>query len=342
MIDRRFLITGAAAAVLAPFAIAQTNTRRVTASGILSAARYSETVGGASFVAQRGTDILHETYSGIAATDALELASATKSFSGVMLAALTRDGRMSPTARVSEFIPEWRGDRQKQTITVKELLSLTSGLPRGTLGQPPTYPEAIAAPLAARPGTEFLYGPTAFQVFGAAVKRVVGDPQTYLQRRILDRIGVSADRWRRDENGDPHLPSGAHFTARALSEFGVAVLAETQRRGELDLDPQVLAANFEGTVINPGYGLTWWLLKPGLKGPGQNDQIEREAAAIAAIDDIRMAAGAGNQRLYVLPRQDLIVVRQARLNLRALRRGRRRQQAEWSDLAFLRALYGLQ
>jgi hypothetical protein len=49
-----------------------------------------------------------------------------------------------------------------------------------------------------------------------------------------------------------------------------------------------------------------------------------------------MAAGAGDQRLYLLPSLGLVVARQARGVLQALT-GRRRGPP-WSDVAFLRTL----
>ena len=48
--------------------------------------------------------------------------------------------------------------------------------------------------------------------------------------------------------------------------------------------------------------------------------------------DMVVAAGAGDQRLYVIPSRGLTIVRQARLDLSALLAGRK---SEWSDRHFL-------
>jgi hypothetical protein len=45
-----------------------------------------------------------------------------------------------------------------------------------------------------------------------------------------------------------------------------------------------------------------------------------------------MAAGAGDQRLYILPRRDAIIVRQANQILRGMRA---RGDARWNDAEFL-------
>jgi hypothetical protein len=49
-----------------------------------------------------------------------------------------------------------------------------------------------------------------------------------------------------------------------------------------------------------------------------------------------MAAGAGNQRLYLLPDQDMVIVRQADGIRSAMRRG----AGDWSDQTFLNLVLG--
>lgn len=62
--------------------------------------------------------------------------------------------------------------------------------------------------------------------------------------------------------------------------------------------------------------------------------VEVSAPLADRYGPIVMAAGAGNQRLYIVNGLDLVVVRQASGVLRALRGG----GEDWSDAAFLRAL----
>jgi hypothetical protein len=55
-------------------------------------------------------------------------------------------------------------------------------------------------------------------------------------------------------------------------------------------------------------------------------------------EDVRMAAGAGDQRLYLIPRRELVIVRQANQILRGIRA---RGDARWNDAVFLRFFEGL-
>lgn len=298
------------------------------------AQRYSESKRGVSLLIRKAGVTLHESYAGGGGSRVgWELASGTKSFCGVLAAAMVQDGVLSLDELCADTLTEWRTDAGKASIRIRDLLTLTSGVGGGELGRPPPYAQAVAEPLAARPRTRFIYGPTPFQVFGEIVRRKLvaadepDDVLAFMQRRILTPFGVTPVSWRK-RDGQPTMPSGAQVTARDWAAFGAAVMAGGNGR----VDPATLAACFEGTSLNLGYGLTWWLLRPGLIGPGRRSGLGEEGAAMARIADVRMAAGAGNQRLYLIPDRDLIVVRQASGVLRALTG----DDAGWSDADFLR------
>lgn len=260
-----------------------------------------------------------------------ELASGTKSFSGVMAAAAVQDGLLDLDERAGETLREWRSDARKRRITIRQILTLTSGLDGGRLGRPPTYAAAIAAPAVAAPGESFSYGPSPFQVFGEIMRRKTNaDPLEYLTRRILDPLSIRPTSWRRGADGFSHLPSGAHIIARDWARFGEFVL----RGGDGRVDARTLRENFEPSRANPGYGLTWWLWREGLIPPAERGGgVEIDAALARRVGGISMAAGAGDQRLYLVPERGLVVVRQANRILRSLRA---RGDERWSDTDFMR------
>lgn len=326
-LTRRTLAASALATAYAAPAIVRAQ------ASFAEAQRYSEGKRGVSLLIRKAGVTLHESYAGGGgARVGWELASGTKSFCGVLAAAMVQDGMLTLDEACADTLIEWRADN-RATVRIRDLLTLTGGVSTGNLGRPPAYAEAVAAPLAAAPRTRFMYGPTPFQVFGEIVRRKLvaagepGDVLAFMQRRILTLFGVTPISWRK-RDGQPTMPSGAQVTARDWAAFGAAVMAG----GEGRVDAPTLAACFEGTSLNPGYGLTWWLLRPGLIGPGRRSGLGEEGAAMARIADVRMAAGAGNQRLYLIPDRDLIVVRQASGVLRALTG----DDAGWSDADFLR------
>lgn len=328
---RRAVLTGMAGVALAPRAGAQ-------AGPYAAAAAYSASFRGVSFVVMdQAGRVVAEDYPNFGGpTRGWELASGTKSFCGVAAAALVQDGLLALDERSADTLPEWRGDG-RGNITVRQLLTLTGGLRPSGIGRPPTYADAVAAPLMTEPGRRFVYDPTPFQVFGEIVRRKLttrgeaADPLAFYQRRLFDPLQIRATAWRRGTDGLPHLPSGAGFTGRDWARFGAFVL----RGGDGRLDRATLAACFDGTRANPGYGLTWWLLRPGLIGPSPRAGLNADTIGAQALaEDIVMAAGAGDQRLYLLRRRGLVVVRQATGILAQMRGGR----SGFSDAGFLSAL----
>lgn len=285
-------------------------------------------------------EILFEDYPGAGGVDAAwELASGTKSFTGIMAAAAQADGLLDIDESCAVVLPEWAGDSRRD-ITIRHLLSLTSGLAEGSgVGRPPAYAAAVDAAVAYAPGEHFRYGPTPFQVFGEMLRRRLdqagepSDPTVWLKARVLDGIGVEFADWMRGRDGNPFLPQGGHFTARNWAKFGQWVLD-----GGAGVDPMVFDALFESSRANPGYGLSWWLVRPGLIGPGPGAGLDAETLGEAALaEDVVMAAGAGDQRLYLFRARRLVVVRQANQIVRGMLQGRR-TNTQWSDGDFIRLL----
>jgi CubicO group peptidase (beta-lactamase class C family) len=265
-----------------------------------------------------------------------ELASGTKSFSGIVAAAAAADGLLTLDERAAETLPEWEGDARKSRITLRQLLTLTSGVVDDRVGRLDSYADSVAAPARAEPGTRFAYGPTPFQIFGEIMRRKLAasggpaDAVAYLGARVLAPNGVRIGSWRTGRrDGLPLMPQGAQLTARDWARFGQFVLD-----GGAGLDPATLAACFEGTSLNPGYGLTWWLLRKGLIPPSDNAGVDGAVGDAILAEDVVMAAGAGDQRLYLIRVRGLVVARQADGILR------RRRGPEWRDEEFLRALLG--
>lgn len=225
------------------------------------------------FGAAYGPDVPHPLYSG------------TKSFWGVAAAYAAADGLLSLDEPVAETISSWRDDPWKRRVTLRMLLSLTSGFGFGGLGQSvPTYDRALAMPLRDEPGTRFVYGGIPLQVFGAVLaSKLAGratTPHEYLRVRVLDCAGVRIARWRTLADGTHPLPTGASLTPLDWLAYGRFVLANHSK----------LASCFEGSTANERYGLGWWLRARG------------------APDDLVYASGAAGQALYLVPSLDLAIV----------------------------------
>ncbi len=285
------------------------------------AAKYSADRDGVSMLVMVDGEVVFEDYPNGGSKDRAQLlASGTKSFCGIMAIVAVKEGLLSLDERVSDTITEWEDDEQKSEITVRQLLTLTSGLDPGKSGSPPTYLEAVQVKCISEPGEKFAYGPVAFQAFGELMRRKLAeknlDPLQYLEEKVLKPIGLEYGGWKRGRDRNPNLPSGASLTARNWAKFGELVRCEGKWGKKQILDPELLKECFKGTKANPAYGLSWWLNKKAAPGAEKDSSSAEDASDVASGKDLPkdlvFAAGAGKQRLYIVPSLDLVVVRQAR------------------------------
>lgn len=275
----------------------------------------------------------------------MELASGTKSFVGLMLAAAVQDGLVTLEEPVAKTLPEWKDDPRKAKVSIRQLLSLTSGMP-SVIGRPPTYADSVGMPLNAEPGTVFQYGPGPYMVFGEIMRRKLtaagqpGDPYLYLKRRILDPIGLVPGRWRRLPNGDALLPQGAMLTVQEWVKAGEFVRAGGKWNGRQLVDPASFKALFTGSRVNAAYGITWWLPNPTTSPDVVTAANDFSRRSTEVPRDLVMAAGAGDQRLYVIPSRGLTIARIASFDPSRVVAvgGQRRPQdgPKWSDTDFVR------
>jgi len=288
------------------------------------AAEYSRKTKGLSVLVMKDGKIVHEAYhNGHSATKVAELASGTKSFNGVMAIAAVEDGILTLDEKVSDTITEWKNDPSKASITVRELLNLTSGVGGGPIGRPPTYASAVKMPIKSGATGKFQYGPTPFQVWGEFMKRKLAEknegPLEYLDRRIFKPIGLEYGSWKKGRDGNPHLPSGARMTARDWAKFGEFVRLNGKANEKQVVDAALFPELVKGTTANGNYGLTFWLknLNPEdtLITTGNRRAGRQGSATIPGIvpPDFFMAAGMGHQRLYIIPSEGLVIVRQGKL-----------------------------
>ena len=297
--------------ILMTASAAQIRAQPTTSLNVAAAATYSrEQRGDAVLVMQREEIVFEEYQNGVTASQPHLLASGTKSFSGALLVAAIADKLVaSVDERVSETILEWRGDPLKKEVTLRQLLSLTSGLASKSAEGVPSYATATQLPIGGTAG--FAYGPAPFQVFGEVMRRKLQRNREtvtqYLDRRVLQPIGLRVGAWTNAASGQPNLPSGASLTAREWIKYGQLLEQNGVWNDQAVLRSDLLQTLFQGSRINPAYGLTFWLNAAGV-GAGRNTDLS-SGIAPAAPEDLVMAAGAGNQRFYIVPSLDLVIVR---------------------------------
>ena len=306
------------------------------AASVRAAAAYSAGQGGKSFLAiQHGRTLFEE-----GAREPRKIYSGTKAIWGLAALAAAEDGLLSLDEHVVDVIPAWRNDPRKARITIRQLLDFSCGLDpvfRLHNNDPGDRDRiAVGAPLVANPGSAFIYGPSALQVFHQVLKeKLRGEsPTRYLERRVLRRLGLGSQRYLTDRAGNPLLAAGWQLTAREWAKLGQVVLAG----GSPVVTSGSLANCWRGSGANRAFSFGWWNNRAA---PGGRE-FDFESMLVAkwqrqgwsgaclcrdAPSDLVACIGSGYQRLYVIPSLDLVVVRQS-------------SGGRFSDSRFLRLLLG--
>lgn len=277
-----------------------------------------------------------------------ELWSGTKSIVTLLAAMAVDDGLLTLDEPVSDTIDEWRSDPVRATITIRQLLTMTSGI-ASQVGMPPGFTESLELDPSQPAGVRFQYGPAPYQIFGELLRRKLSDgsaPETirsYADRRLFIPLGITDLVWRNGRDGHPLMPQGISLTAHDWAKIGILVEAGGSVGGTRYLCRATLNELFKGSAANPAYGVGWWL--PRSTGSGDavtaTFDLSRNSSAVPA--DLVASAGAGGQRLYVIPSRRLVIVRQASLDVASLsaeRVGSAHAGMRWSDTEFLALLLG--
>jgi CubicO group peptidase (beta-lactamase class C family) len=124
--------------------------------------------------------------------DIASLSKVVGTTTAVML--LVEDGKMSLDDPVQAYLPEFTGIN-KHRVTIRHLLTHTSGLPAGFDGSGPTPQESLLrllrAPLEHAPGMHVEYSDVGFVVLFAAAERAAGEPlYRLLDRRVFEPLGM--------------------------------------------------------------------------------------------------------------------------------------------------------
>lgn len=190
---------------------------------------------------------------------------------------------------------------QEQAITVRHLLTMTSGLKDDL-----TF-EAAA-------GTRWRYNSTAYaqsmRVVAAVAKQT---PDAVSRSWLTGRIGMADTSWveRVGPGGEvPANPLGLATTARDLARFGLLILAEGRWKGDpVIADRDYLhAALRPSQPLNPSYGYLWWLNGQAEVARGAGQRVKGPLIPTAPADLVA-ALGAVDRKLYVVPSLQLVVTR---------------------------------
>lgn len=246
------------------------------------------------------------------------------------MAAITK-GWLKLDERASDAITEWKNDPRKRDITIRQLLDQTSGLNPGyeTFYRPNLKDkQAAVARLSsvAKPGTTFAYGPAHYEALELVLCRKLKQPPLpWINSVLLQPLGIPTAGWRRDREGTPYFSAGAHACATQLLAVGQVVRKEGWRWIFPIFSSPVFREAVQGSDANPAYGGGLWnnsrasqkdavsrdVEEAITAGLGRQDW-QRTCLSREAPSDLLAMVGSYGQRVYIVPSQRLVIVRQGR------------------------------
>jgi serine-type D-Ala-D-Ala carboxypeptidase/endopeptidase len=159
---------------------------------------------------------------------AIPIASATKWLSAAVVMTLVDEGKLSLDDKISKFIPSFTD--KKANITIRQLLSHTSGLPpeaacrnnkRTTLEK--CVNQIARLPLRAEHGTEFYYGGVSMHVVGRVAEIVSGKSwEDLFQEKIAIPLGMKKTNYY--AYGKTANPRPAGDAQSSLEDYGIFFL----------------------------------------------------------------------------------------------------------------------
>lgn len=297
------------------------------------AAAYSAERGGVSFLVARHGVVLAEDYPAGGPDDRWPLGAGTRIFAPLLAAALVEDGLMGLDEPVAMTIGDWGIDPVKAGISMRALLNGTSGIAFDR--RDGALPDALALTPTATPGSRFIDDAAPYMLMAEIARRKLDmagrtpDPAVYLTERTLAAIGCVPIAWTRGPDGAARFHEGVAVSARGWAQVGELIRRQGVWQARQLVDGNALREACRGSFADARAGMGLWLAAGVRQGdaPTESDLWRMNPPAPA---DLAMAAGAGGQRLYIIPSANLVVVRQSRdLNAR-----------NWSDAAFLSRVSG--
>lgn len=160
--------------------------------------------------------------------------------------------------------------------------------------------------MAAQPGTVWNYNGGLTHLLGAIVEARTGRPiEDYAGERLFGPMGITRFEWRGDLHGMPAAASGVRLSPRGMMKLGLMfanggrwqgrqiVPEDWLREATRPHIPIPSTAVLPPQLLRRGYGYQWWT--------SDYDTPQGETRIAAAV-------GNGGQRIYLIPRHDLVIV----------------------------------
>lgn len=263
----------------------------------------------AMLVARNGKLVSEKYFRGTDEESHHNVRSVSKSFTAALTGIAVDLGYIDDLEKkVMDYFPEYEDqvvDSKFNQMTIENLLNMEAGF----RGDRDIYmdifysdnwlDEIFSQQLTFIPGTSIRYSTATTHLLGVIVARASGmSLKEFAERFLFNKLGITADRWNIDPQGNYYGGSDLQFQPRELLKFGLMYQYNGKYNDEQIIPAQWVSDTFElgyrgvsswGAIDKLGYGYCWW------KG-----EINGYA--------IYTALGFGGQYVMLVPDLDLVVV----------------------------------
>ncbi|MBD1872214.1 serine hydrolase [Nodosilinea sp. FACHB-131] len=273
----------------------------------------------ALLVMHRDRLVLEQYWQGHQANDPVNSMSMVKTLLALLIGVAIDEGHIgSIQDPVDTYISEWAND-PRGDITLADLLYMQSGLRNDSridtlrsdlvqlYGGSNTQKLILDIPLESAPGEAFDYSNFNSQLLSIVLERATGESfGDYLSRRLWQPLGAGDGFLWLDRPGGSAKPFCCFFaTAPDWVRLG-QMLLHGGKVGDRQVIPKSwLEQMLVASPLEPTFGLHIWLKARTADYP----QVNRASSAPFAAADTFYLDGRHHQRVYVIPSEELVIVR---------------------------------
>ncbi|MEH6518089.1 MAG: serine hydrolase [Halioglobus sp.] len=288
-----------------------------------------------SFLILHKGEVIFEQYmNGMGQRSQHQMFSATKSFVGTLMLVLMEQGRVDPSKKVVEYLPEVKGSAFADA-TVQQVLDMTAaihftevyddpnseiwryGWVFGVWGEPPAdyvgprtiYDYLPSLKKKGEHGQAFHYVTPNTDVIGWIISRVTGKSiSAYMEEVLWQKLGVERDGYMwLDRSATEMAGGGLNITARDAARFGQMIIEQGHYNGQ-----QIIPKSVAARILKPG--------NPKIFTPYYPDNPWHGDVAYAYHDmwwtfnnahKAVSAIGVHGQYIYMDPKAEMVVVKQS-------------------------------
>lgn len=251
-----------------------------------------------------GYAVLDATFYPYNGKDVHDVASVTKSVMTTLIGIAAEQGKLGLEDNLVSFFPDRTIadlDERKQAITVRHLVSMSSGLDCSADEDEKTLKEMVASPdyvqfvldrqVSWSPGEQFVYCSPAIHLLSPILQQATGMPALDFARKYLfEPLGIHDAMWERDPQGYYDGWGDISLRPQDMAKIGFLFLHNGQWDGQQIVSSQWIeqATQAHMDTGRDPYGYGWWI-DPAVEGAYRAD-------------------GRGGQYIFILPKWNMVVV----------------------------------